>query len=95
MINIWVTHNGEIFDFGSKMILIHSKSKLTSQPSQPLLGIIHFSYPRISILPEVEESLVVLNGLLLWCRDWDFLPFKFLLLPSGIYSESPGWLYKL
>jgi hypothetical protein len=62
MINIWVTHNGEIFDFGFKMILIHSKSNLTSQSSPPLLRILDLTNTSVSILPEVEEFLIVLYG---------------------------------
>lgn len=33
-----------------------------SQPSQPLPGILHLSYLWISVLPEGEEFLVVLDG---------------------------------
>lgn len=32
------------------------------QPSQPLLRILQLRYPRISILPQLEEFLVVLYG---------------------------------
>ncbi len=32
-------------------------------PSQPLPRILHLSYPRVSVLPQVEEFFVVLNGL--------------------------------
>jgi len=53
---------GKIFNFGLKIILIHSKSNLTSQPRQPLLRIIHLRNTRVSVFPEVEESLVMLYG---------------------------------
>ncbi len=62
MINIWVTHNGEMIDFALKMILIHSKSNLTFQPSHPLLRILNLSDTRVSVFPEVEEFLVMLYG---------------------------------
>jgi hypothetical protein len=32
------------------------------QPSQPLPGIFNLSYPRVSVLPEVEEFFVVFDG---------------------------------
>ncbi len=33
-----------------------------SQPDQPLPRILNLSYPRVGILPEVEEFFVVLDG---------------------------------
>ena len=36
--------------------------KQLSQPRQPLPRILHLSNTRVRILPEVEESLVVLDG---------------------------------
>jgi hypothetical protein len=44
------------------MILIHSKSNLTSQSSPPLLRILDLTNTSVSILPEVEEFLIVLYG---------------------------------
>jgi hypothetical protein len=35
---------------------------LTFQPSQPLPSILNLSYARVSILPQVEEFLVMLDG---------------------------------
>jgi len=44
-------------------VLIKSYIKLLSfQPSQPLPGILYLRYPRVGVLPEVEEFLVMLDG---------------------------------
>ena len=32
------------------------------QPSQPRLGIFYLSHPRVSVLPEGEEFLLMVNG---------------------------------
>ena len=37
-------------------------NSLAFQPRQPLLSIINLSYPRVGILPQVEEFHVILNG---------------------------------
>jgi hypothetical protein len=56
MINIWVTHNGEMIDFVLKMILIHSKSNLTLQPSHSLLDIFNLREVGIGVFPEGEVN---------------------------------------
>jgi hypothetical protein len=42
---------------------------LTLQPSQPLLRILNFRNARVSVFPEVEEFLVILDGNLLIMKE--------------------------
>jgi len=56
--------------FGSHLILLFLENLyklllllLTLQSSQPLPGVLHLSYTRISVLPKGEEFLIMLDGL--------------------------------
>jgi hypothetical protein len=43
-------------------VFYYPAASITLQSSQPLPHILHLSYPRVSILPQVEEFFVMLDG---------------------------------
>jgi hypothetical protein len=47
------------------VFLYYPAASIALKPSQPLPGIFNLSYPRVSVLPEGEEFLVVLYGFFL------------------------------
>jgi hypothetical protein len=50
-------------------VFLRNQSLVFPQPSQPLSCILNLSYPRVSILPEVEEFLVMFDGdVISWAR---------------------------
>jgi hypothetical protein len=45
-----------------KIINYATYCSIDLQPSQPVPSLLYLGYPRVSVLPEVEEFLVMLDG---------------------------------
>jgi len=75
---------------------------LALQPSQPLPRIFKLSNPRVSVLPEVEEFLVILDGFTFVVLLHSSLNTKLRILPSSkllcpslrIYDRSYLFIFK-
>jgi hypothetical protein len=50
------------FGFEVLYFMKEKKALITLQPSQPLLSILNLGNTRVSVFPEIEEFLVMLDG---------------------------------